>query len=79
MEKNNENSRALIKTILILLTVLFFLLGISIVMAISIALQKETITNKDKEIEELKTENAALKEENQDIMGLWSDLVIENK
>lgn len=75
MEKNNGENIFILK----ILAVLFFLFGIYVGVIIGSAIDGKSIDNKDKEIEELKMENAVLKEENQDIMGLWSDLVIEKK
>ena len=78
MEKNNNNDLTP-KEKLIFLGVVVFIIGLIVGMVIELAISTKDIAIRDKEIEELKMENAVLKEENQDIMGLWSDLVIEKK
>jgi uncharacterized membrane-anchored protein YhcB (DUF1043 family) len=57
--------------------IITFAIGLVIGIVIMSIITDNRIKTRDKEIEELKTENAVLKEENQDIMGLWSDLVIK--
>ena len=52
-----------------------FILGLLLGMTITILIVDGEIKCRDQKIEELEAENAVLKEENQDIMGLWSDLV----
>lgn len=52
-------------------------IGFWIGLVVSSLISDYEIKKMEQEIEELKMENTVLKEENQDIMGLWSDLVIE--
>ena len=52
-----------------------FILGLLLGMAITILIVAGEIKCRDQKIKELEAENAVLKEENQDIMSLWSDLV----
>lgn len=73
MAKNNKSAADLITHVII------FAAGVLVgsVISIGICLSDKNNTAQDKEIEELKIENRVLKEENQDIMGLWSELVNE--
>lgn len=76
MENNNDLAP---EEKLIFLGVMIFIIGLIVGMLAGFAVSAKGIAVRDEEIEELKTENAVLKEENQDIMGLWSDLVIEKE
>lgn len=64
---------------LIFLRVMVFIIGLIVGIVAGLALSAQGIAIRDEEIEELKMENTVLKEENQDIMGLWSDLVINKE
>ena len=56
-----------------------FILGFLLGMAITLLIVAGELKCRDQKIKELKTENAVLKEENQDIMNLWSDLTNEKE
>lgn len=80
MEKNNKLlSKITREEISFPTTAVLIWVILWITMLIGVIIVGEKINQKDQEIEELKIENTVLKEENQDIMGLWSDLVIEKE